>query len=92
MRPELFLVLEVDLDVSDVVYVYCVFGLDLAVGGLVGSEVVFAVHVELGVLGGAVRTEEAAFETLAELGVEFLGVLVVADGKVERGGWVVDEE
>jgi hypothetical protein len=52
--PELLLVLEVDLDVSDVVYVYGVFGFYLAVGGFVGTEVVFAVYVELGVFGGAV--------------------------------------
>jgi hypothetical protein len=31
--PKLLLVFEVDLDVVDVVYVYCVFGLYLVVGG-----------------------------------------------------------
>ena len=43
-------------------------------------------------LRGTVRTEEAAFEALAELGVELLGVFVIADGEVEWSWRIVNEK
>lgn len=79
VAPELILLAEIDLQVSDVIDVEYVLCLHLPVRVLVQSDVILLIDVQLRLLVRTVTAVQQALEACFEHSVEFLLLLGLAD-------------